>query len=111
MSLDPRRPNVLWVSFEDTNPVYGCYGDPVARTPTVDRLATQGTRFPLAFSTAGVCAPARAAVITGMYPISIGTHHMRTTHENPAVPELPTPYSARLPPHVKCFTEYLRAAG
>jgi N-sulfoglucosamine sulfohydrolase len=111
VSLDPQRPNILWVSFEDTNPFYGCYGDPVARTPAVDRLATEGTRFPLAFSTAGVCAPARSAVITGMYPISIGTHHMRTTHDNPAVPELPTPYSALLPPHVKCFTEYLRAAG
>ncbi|MCP4224539.1 MAG: sulfatase [Actinomycetia bacterium] len=111
MSTDPSRPNVSWVSFEDTNPFYGCYGDPVARTPSVDRLAEEGTRFPLAFSTAGVCAPARSAVITGMYPISIGTHHMRTTHQNPNVPELPTPYSALLPPHVKCFTEYLRAGG
>ena len=111
MSLDPKRPNILWVSFEDTNPFYGCYGDPVARTPVVDQLAAEGTRYPLAFSTAGVCAPARSAVITGMYPISIGTHHMRTTHTNPAVPELPTPYSALLPPHVKCFTEYLRAEG
>jgi arylsulfatase A-like enzyme len=111
MSLDPSRPNILWVSFEDTNPFYGCYGDPVARTPVVDRLASEGTRFPLAFSTAGVCAPARSAVITGMYPIAIGTHHMRTSHTNPAVPELPTPYSALLPAHVKCFTEYLRAAG
>ncbi len=111
MSLDPDRPNILWVSFEDTNPFYGCYGDSVARTPVVDRLAAEGTRYPLAFSTAGVCAPARSAVITGMYPISIGTHHMRTTHTNPSVPELPTPYSALLPPHVKCFTEYLRAAG
>lgn len=111
MSLDPKRPNILWVSFEDTNPFYGCYGDPVARTPVVDRLAAEGARYPLAFSTAGVCAPARSAVITGMYPISIGTHHMRTSHTNPSVPELPTPYSALLPPHVKCFTEYLRAEG
>jgi arylsulfatase A-like enzyme len=94
VSLDPDRPNILWVSFEDTNPFYGCYGDPVARTPAVDRLASEGTRYPLAFSTAGVCAPARSAVITGMYPISVGTHHMRTSHTNPAVPELPTPYSA-----------------
>ena len=111
MSLDPERPNILWVSFEDTNPFYGCYGDPVARTPVVDRLAAEGCRWPLAFSTAGVCAPARSAVITGMYPISIGTHHMRTTHVQPETPELPTPYSALLPAHVKCFTEYLRAAG
>ena len=111
MSTDPSHPNILWVSFEDTNPFYGCYGDLVARTPVVDRLASEGTRYPLAFSTAGVCAPARSAVITGMYPISIGTHHMRTSHTNPAVPELPTPYDALLPPHVKCFTEYLRTEG
>ena len=111
MSTDPSRPNILWVSFEDTNPFYGCYGDAVARTPVVDGFASESTTFPLAFSTAGVCAPARSAVITGMYPISIGTHHMRTTHTNNAVPELPTPYSALLPSHVKCFTEYLRAEG
>jgi len=106
-----KRPNILWVSFEDTNPYYGCYGDTVARTPNVDRLASEGCRWPNAFSTAGVCAPARSAVITGMYPISIGTQHMRTTHRNPHTPEMPTPYSAVLPHYVKCFTEYLRAAG
>jgi len=107
----PRRPNILWVSFEDTNPFYGCYGDPVARTPNVDRLAAEGCRWPRAFSTAGVCAPARSAVITGMYPTAIGTHHMRTTHVNPHTPEMPTPYDAVVPHYVKCFSEYLRAAG
>ena len=106
-----RRPNILWISFEDTNPFYGCYGDPVARTPNLDRLAADGCRWTHCFSTAGVCAPARSAVITGMYPISIGTHHMRTTHTNDATPEMPTPYSALVPHYVKCFTEYLRAAG
>ncbi|GAH83391.1 unnamed protein product, partial [marine sediment metagenome] len=50
-------------------------------------------------------------VITGMYPISIGTHHMRTTHTRAETPELPTPYSAVVPHYVKCFTEYMRAAG
>lgn len=106
-----RRPNILWVSFEDTNPFYGCYGDRVARTSNLDRLAAQGCRWPQAYSTAGVCAPARSAVITGMYAISIGTHHMRTTHTHPAQPEMPTPYSAVPPHYVKCFPEYLRAAG
>jgi len=106
-----KRPNILWISFEDTNPFYGCYGDPVARTANLDRLAAEGCRYPNAFSTAGVCAPARSAIITGMYPISIGTHHMRTTHTNRSTPEMPTPYSAVPPPYVKCFTEYLRAAG
>ena len=106
-----RKPNFLWISFEDTNPRYGCYGDPVARTPTLDRLAAEGCCWTRCFSTAGVCAPARSAIITGMYAISIGTHHMRTTHANRATPEMPTPYSAVVPHYVKCFTEYLRAAG
>ncbi|MBN1676243.1 MAG: sulfatase-like hydrolase/transferase [Kiritimatiellae bacterium] len=106
-----KRPNFLWVSFEDTNPYYGCYGDAVARTPNLDRLAAEGCRWTNCFSTAGVCAPARSAIITGMYPISIGTHHMRTTHTNAHAPELPTPYSAVIPHYVKCFTEYLRAQG
>ena len=106
-----QRPNILWVSFEDTNPFFGCYGDKIARTPNLDTLAAEGCRWDNAFSTAGVCAPARSAIITGMYPISIGTHHMRTTHTHPVAPELPTPYSAVVPHYVKCFTEYLRAAG
>ncbi len=105
------RPNILWISFEDTGPYYGCYGDPVARTPNLDRFAAQGRRWTHCFSTSGVCAPARSAVITGMYAVSIGTHHMRTTHTNPVAPEMPTPYSAVVPHYVKCFTEYLRAAG
>ena len=102
-------PNILWISLEDTSPRFGCYGDEVARTPNIDRLAAAGCIFPRAFSVAGVCAPSRSAIITGMYPMSIGTHHMRTTHE--VNPERPLPYSACPPPYVKCFTEYLRAAG
>ena len=105
------RPNILWVSFEDTNPFYGCYGDPTAITPNLDRLAAEGCVFTNAYSTAGVCAPARSAVITGMYPISIGTQHMRTTHTQTEAPSLPTPYSAVVPHYVHCFTEYLRAEG
>jgi arylsulfatase A-like enzyme len=106
-----QRPNILWISLEDTSPRFGCYGDALARTPAIDRLAAQGCRFPNAFSTAGVCAPSRSAIITGMYQTAIGTHQMRTTHRNPVAPEVPTPYSAVLPHYVKAFTEYLRAAG
>ncbi|MDE0315990.1 MAG: sulfatase-like hydrolase/transferase [Candidatus Poribacteria bacterium] len=105
------RPNILWISIEDTTPRFGCYGDPIARTPNIDRLAAGGCRFPNAFSTAGVCAPSRSAIITGMYQTSIGTHHMRTAHTNRNTPDMPTPYSAVPPPYVKTFTEYLRAAG
>ena len=105
------RPNILWISLEDTTPRFGCYGDLIARTPNIDRLAAGGCRFPNAFSTAGVCAPSRSAIITGMYQTSIGTHHHRTTHTHESTPNLPTPYSAVPPPYVKTFTEYLRGAG
>ncbi|MFP4379106.1 MAG: sulfatase [Candidatus Sumerlaeia bacterium] len=103
--------NILWISFEDTTPRFGCYGDDVAQTPNVDRLASEGCVYTHCFSTAGVCAPARSAIITGMYPTFIGTHHMRTAHTNKNTPEMPTPYSAVIPHYVKCFSEYLRAAG
>ncbi len=108
---ESQRPNILWISMEDTSPRFGCYGDYLARTPNIDRLAIEGRRYPNAFSTAGVCAPSRSAIITGMYQTSIGTHHMSTSYTNPSVPDMPTPYSAVLPPHVKTFTEYLRASG
>ena len=91
------RPNILWITAEDISPDLGCYGDSWARTPNLDRLASQGAIYANAFSISGVCAPSRSAIITGMYPSSIGTHHMRCK----GVP----------PSYVKCFPEYLRAAG
>jgi uncharacterized sulfatase len=91
------RPNILWISLEDISPDLGCYGDAYAVTPNIDRLASQGCRYTHAFTHAGVCAPSRSGLITGMYPSSIGTNYMRCK----GVP----------PPYVKCFTEYLRAAG
>ena len=93
----PAPPNVLWIVAEDHGPHHGSYGDAYAVTPNLDRLAAEGARFTRAFAVTPVCAPARSGIITGMYPTSIGSHHMRST----AVP----------PPHVKGFTERLRAAG
>ncbi len=90
-------PNILWISLEDISPDLGCYGDAYAVTPNIDRLAAEGCRYTHVFTHAGVCAPSRSGIITGMYPCSIGTHYMRCK----GVP----------PPFVKCFTEYLRAAG
>src|SRR5215212_6039771 len=103
------RPNIVWISNEDMSPHLGVYGDPVARTPALDRLATTSIRFTQAFTTAPVCAPSRAAIITGMYQSAIGAQHMRTTEDT--VPELPGPYLAVPPFYVKAFPEYLRGAG
>ena len=75
----------------------------------LDRLASESIRYTHAFTTAPVCAPSRAAIITGMYQNAIGAQHMRTTEDR--VPELPGPYLAVPPFYVKAFPEYLRAAG
>lgn len=103
------RPNIVWISNEDMSPHLGVYGDPLARTPVLDRFARESVRFTRAFTTAPVCAPSRAAIITGMYQNAIGAQHMRTTEDR--VPELPGPYLAVPPFYVKAFPEYLRAAG
>ena len=105
----PARPNIVWISNEDMSPHLGAYGDALARTPVLDRLARESIRYTRAFTTAPVCAPSRAAIITGMYATSIGAQHMRTTEDR--VPELPGPYLAVPPHYVKAFPEYLRAAG
>ncbi len=91
------RPNILWLSAEDISPHLGCYGDLQAITPNLDQLAKEGTRYTHAFTTAGVCAPCRSGIITGMYQTTLGTHHMRC--------------NAVLPKHIKPFTTYLRKAG
>ena len=91
------RPNILWLSAEDISPHIGCFGDPHAITPQLDQLATEGVRYTRAFTTAGVCAPCRSGIITGMYQTTIGTQHMRSR--------------AQLPPEIKPFTVYLRDAG
>ena len=91
------RPNILWLSAEDISPHLGCYGDANAITPHLDKLATEGTRYTHAFTTAGVCAPCRSGIITGMYQTTLGTHHMRC--------------KAVLPEHIKPFPMYLREAG
>lgn len=73
-----QRPNIVWIVGEDMGPELGCYGDPQAITPNMDKLARQGARFTRCFTHAPVCAPSRSGLITGMYPTTIGTHHMRS---------------------------------
>ncbi|NJK91436.1 MAG: sulfatase-like hydrolase/transferase [Blastochloris sp.] len=103
--------NVLWISLEDCSPRLGCYGEVVARTPNMDRLAAEGCRYTRAFSTAPVCAPARCAVITGMFAAGIGAQHMRTTHVHEDAAQDFPPYEAVPPPQVRLIPEYLRAEG
>jgi arylsulfatase A-like enzyme len=100
------RPNILWLSWEDMSPLLGCYGDPHARTPTLDAMAVKGTRYTRVFTVAPVCAPNRSCMISGVYPSTLGSHHMRSSGEGAAKSGMP-----HLPAGMKCFPEYMRDAG
>lgn len=94
-SLPP--PNILWITSEDNSPFLGCYGDSLATTPNLDRLAASGFLYTHAYANAPVCAPARNTIITGVYANSGGHQHMRSYY--------------RKSDEVKLYPELLRAAG
>lgn len=104
-----KRPNIIWITCEDISPYIGAYGDTLVKTPNIDQLAKEGIRYNYVFTAAGVCAPSRSSFITGMYPTSIGTLHMRTIGD-PKYQPVPS-YSAVIPVEIKCFPEYLRSVG
>lgn len=105
------RPNIVLFLVEDLSPRIGAFGDPVAHTPVLDQMAREGVRYTHVFASAGVCAPSRAALITGMHQASIGAQHMRTSAYKWTDGSGRTGYEAVPPAFVKAFPELLRAAG
>jgi iduronate 2-sulfatase len=72
----PERPNVLLICVDDLKPALGCYGDRLAQTPNIDRLAARGVRFELAYCNQAVCAPSRNSLLLGSRPMSIGIYDL-----------------------------------
>ena len=91
------RPNILWITSEDNRPYLGCYGDPQALTPHLDRLAAEGVRYRNAFANAPVCSSTRTTLITGMHASSLGVLNHRSR--------------VAIPSRFKLYPEHLRAAG
>jgi len=71
------RPNVLLIAIDDLRPALGCYGDRLAKTPHIDRLAAGGRRFEAAYCQQAVCGPSRAALLTGRLPDNTRVWHNR----------------------------------
>ena len=62
------KPNILFFLIDDQrNDLISCAGHPIVKTPTVDLLAKNGTRFTNAFVTTSICAASRASILTGLY--------------------------------------------
>ena len=90
------RPNILVILSDDHSAEgVGAYGNADVRTPVLDRLASDGARMARAYVTSPQCQPSRGSLMTGQAPIRLGTSR----------------FTAPLPPEVKTFPEWLRAAG
>mgnify|MGYP002832791788 CR=1 FL=1 len=66
------KPNILFIAVDDLRPSIGCYGDELAVTPNIDRLAKRGVRFGQAHCQVAVCNPSRASLMTGLRPDMLG---------------------------------------
>ncbi len=71
-AAEAKRPNVLFLISDDLNNLLGCYGDPLAKTPNIDRLAARGVLFERAYCAFPLCGPSRNSFLTGLYPNSTG---------------------------------------
>lgn len=108
-------PNIIWLVAEDqSSEFFPMYGDLTTKLPYLSSLAKDGVVYTNAYSPVPVCAPARSAIISGLYPTSLGTHNMRTYNgynkENQPAMGIPS-YSPAVQAGVKMFPRYLRAKG
>lgn len=112
----PNPPNIVWIVCEDLSPQHlESYGGTGGKTPFLNALAAESVQYNQVFATAGVCAPSRAALITGAYQTSIGAMHMRTLAPSAAALDAYPPgfkgYSTLLPEGMRTYPELLRSAG
>jgi len=91
-----KQPNILIVIADDLNKdSVGVYGNKDVKTPNIDRLASQGMRFNLAYTSTAMCAPTRQQMYTGLYPVRSGAY----------------PNHSKVKPGTKSLVHYLKALG
>ncbi|WDI45212.1 sulfatase [Bremerella sp. P1] len=83
------NPNVLFIAVDDLACTLGCYGDVVAKTPNIDRLAAAGICFRRAYNQLPLCNPTRASVMTGLRPDQIKVYDL-DRHFRDEVPDVVT---------------------
>ena len=97
----PKPPkNVLLLIADDMGLTLGCYGDPIAKTPNLDKLAKASTRFTRAYATTASCSPSRSAIYSGLF-----------THQNGTYGLQHSVHGFQSFPHVEGIPNLLRRAG
>ena len=99
------RPNVLFIAVDDLRVNLGCYGDPAAITPNLDRLAARGTAFMRAYCQQAVCNPSRQSLLSGRRPDSIRVWDLNQHFRQTAPDVVP------LPEHFKLNGYFTQAFG
>ncbi len=73
VQAEERLPNIILIFIDDQGyQDLGCYGSPIVKTPNLDRMAREGTRFTDFYALAPICSASRAALLTGCYPARVG---------------------------------------
>ncbi len=99
------KPNVLFIAVDDLRPELGCYGNPLIKSPNIDRLARAGVVFNRAYCQQAVCSPSRSSLLTGARPDTTKVWDLKT-HFRKALPEVVT-----LPQHFKNNGYFVQGMG
>lgn len=106
------KPNILFILTDDLGyKDLGSYGSDLYRTPNLDRLASQGTRFTNGYTAAPVCSPTRASLITGKAPARLHLTDWLTGHPKPHAKLVIPDWTKGLPDDEVTLAELLKPQG